>query len=374
MKNLIKTTAVLISLVILLSVFSITAYAESGVLLHGSFNFDYSNEVVERINDYRVKHGLNKLKYDFSLVEPAMIRAAELSVNFSHTRPNSKQWSTVMDWEGSIAENIAKGFATPKDSTDGYYNSESHRANMLGDYTRVGVGVFFDDNGMGYWTHLFTGGAVKETYKEKGKRSVNINIAVEPKKETEVMYTDGNATPSENALAYDKAKAPDIETVKYSETVFEYNGRKQAPDVTAYDKDGNVVPKKYYDIILPGKHSAYGTYIIKVQHKYNGQVFSKEFKIIPKGTIISRLTKSKKTITVKWRSVASSATGVKLCYAANSGFTKNCVTLSLKRNKTTKVIKGLKKGRTYYFKLRTYKKAGSKMYYSSWSKVKKIKK
>lgn len=136
MKNLIKITAVLIALVILLSVFSVTAFAESGYLVHGTFNFDYANEMADYINDYREQNGLEKLENDFSLVEPAMIRAAECSVNFSHIRPNTKSWSTVADWEEAVAENIAKGFSNPREATDGYYNSEGHRINMLGDYPR----------------------------------------------------------------------------------------------------------------------------------------------------------------------------------------------------------------------------------------------
>ena len=374
MKNLIKIIAVLTSLVILLSAFTVVAYAESGILIHGTFNFDYANEIVGRINDYRVMNGLSKLKYDCSLLEPAMIRAAECSVKFSHTRPNTKEWHTVMAWEGSLAENISKGFSSPKESTDAYYKSDGHRENMLGDYTRVGVGVFTDDNGTNYWIHVFTGGAVKETYKETGKRTVNLNIATQPDKETSVMYLDGMATPREKALEYEKQQAPDIAKVKYSKTVFEYNGRKQAPEVTVYDKYNNVIAKKYYEIILLSKYYNYGTYTIKVRHKYNGQEFKKEFKIIPKTTEISRLAKSKKTVTIRWKSVASSATGVKLSYALNSGFTKSEKTLTLTRTKTTKILRGLKKGKTYYFRLRTYKKYASGTYYSDWSKVRKIKK
>ena len=36
-------------------------------------------------------------------------------------------------------------------------------------------------------------------------------------------------------------------------------------------------------------------------------------------------------------------------------------------------VKKLKAGKLYYVRIRTWKKAGSKIYYSKWSKVKKIK-
>lgn len=41
--------------------------------------------------------------------------------------------------------------------------------------------------------------------------------------------------------------------------------------------------------------------------------------------------------------------------------------------KTSKVIKSLKKGKTYYVKVRTYKNVGGKKYYSAYSKVKSLK-
>lgn len=374
MKNLIKITAVLISLVILLSVFTVSAYAESGMLIRGSFNFDYSNAMAEYINDYREQNGLKKLDNDLSLVEPAMIRAAECTVNFSHVRPNGTACTTAFYWEEAVAENIARGFSGPKEATDAYYNSEGHRKNMLGDYTRMGVGVFVDDSGVIYWIHLFTRGETKQTYKEKGNRSVILNIATDSDDETTVIYEDGMPAPSKKASEYEKSTAPEIASVKLSKTVFEYNGRKQAPEVVAKDKNGKIVPEKYYNVVLPSRHTLYGFYKIKVIPKYGGKTLIKSFKIIPKSTSISKLIKSKKTVTVRWRSVASSTTGVKLCYASNKNFTKEKKTLTFLRTKTTKSITGLKNGKTYYFKLRAYKKNGDDIIYSTWSSVKKIKK
>lgn len=373
MKKLIRISAVLISLLMLSSVFTVTAFAESKLLVHGKFNFDFANEMTEYINEYRVKNGLNKLESDFSLVEPAMIRAAECNVQFSHTRPNTRLWMTVMDWEDAAAENIAVGFSNPREATDGYYNSEGHRINMLGDYTRVGVGVFTADNGYNYWIHAFTCGKPQQTYKETGVRTVNVNIATDPDDETTISYVDGQKTPSEKAFEYEKSKAPTIASVSFSDSTLEYNGKNQAPKVVARDENGEVVSKDYYKIILPKKHKDFGTYKMAVEPKYGGKDFTFKFSIIPKGTSISRLTKTKKSIIVRWRSAASSVTGVKVVYANNKSFSGNKV-LTLSRTKTLKSIKGLKNGKTYYFKIRTYKTKGSTTYYSDWSKVKKIKK
>ncbi len=374
MKNLIKMAAVLISLVILSSAFTVTAFAESGVLVHGKFNFDFAYEVIDYINDYREQNGLEKLESDFSLMESAMIRAAECSVNFSHIRPNGKSWTTALKWRESAAENIAMGFATPKESTDGYYSSESHRINMLGDYTRIGVGVFTADNGLNYWIHDFTCGEVEQTYKETGVRTVNVNIATDEDKESVVFYSDGLPTPADNAAEFEKTKSPDIASVTLSDNVFEYNGRNQRPELTVKDKNGNEVSEKYYDIEFPSKSIDCGTYKIKLTHKFRDKTFNLEYKIILKATSITAVVKkSKKNVLVKWQRADSHSTGVKLYYALNKKFTKNVKSVSVKRTKTSKLIKGLKAKKTYYFRLLVYKKAGSKTFLSSWSNIKKIK-
>ncbi len=38
-----------------------------------------------------------------------------------------------------------------------------------------------------------------------------------------------------------------------------------------------------------------------------------------------------------------------------------------------KTITGLKKGKTYYVRVRAYQKADGRKYYGNWSKVKKVK-
>lgn len=49
-------------------------------------------------------------------------------------------------------------------------------------------------------------------------------------------------------------------------------------------------------------------------------------------------------------------------------------TKTISKNKTTSyTIKKLKKKKTYYVRIRTYKKVSGKTYYSEWSSVKKVK-
>ena len=102
---------------------------------------------------------------------------------------------------------------------------------------------------------------------------------------------------------------------------------------------------------------------------YTGTI-TKTFKIVPKKTTLKSVKNTAtNTITVKWKKIASGK-GYQIQYATNKTFTKNkkTVTVSGKTN-ITKTISNLKKGKTYYIRVRV--KNGK--YYSSWSTIKKVK-
>lgn len=104
---------------------------------------------------------------------------------------------------------------------------------------------------------------------------------------------------------------------------------------------------------------------------YNGKVKVK-FKICPKKTAVKKLTSPKtKQLKVTYGKVAG-VTGYQITYSTSSKFTKK-TTKSVNAVGTSKTIKELTKGKTYYVKVRTYKTVSGKKYYSDYSAVKKIK-
>ena len=90
-------------------------------------------------------------------MEYAQIRAEELAINYSHTRPNNE--SKSLDGLYFI-ENIAYGQKTPEEVVNDWMNSSGHKATLLGDYSdygnRMGVGVY-KSNGVIYWAQEFVG-------------------------------------------------------------------------------------------------------------------------------------------------------------------------------------------------------------------------
>ncbi|MCD8013751.1 MAG: CAP domain-containing protein [Lachnospiraceae bacterium] len=91
------------------------------------------------------------------------------------------------------------------------------------------------------------------------------------------------------------------------------------------------------------------------------------------GTKLSSVknTASRK-ITVKWKK-KSGVTGYQIQYSTSKTFKKGNKTVKVSgAKKTKKVISKLKKGKTYYVRVRTYKKVNGVTYYSAWSTKKKV--
>lgn len=93
----------------------------------------------------------------------------------------------------------------------------------------------------------------------------------------------------------------------------------------------------------------------------------------PKKTSIKKLGKGKKKFTVTWAKV-SGVKGYQIQYSTDKKFKKNNKSVTVTKQKTTKVtVKKLKSKKKYYVRVRTYKTVNGKKIYSSWSKVKSVK-
>lgn len=101
------------------------------------------------------------VELDETLSAAAQQRAKEIAMVPSHTRPDGRECSTVLDdykityevW----GENIAGGQNTPEAVHHAWMNSPSHRGNILyAGYSKIGVGYYTDPaDGMTYWCTLY---------------------------------------------------------------------------------------------------------------------------------------------------------------------------------------------------------------------------
>ena len=105
----------------------------------------------------------------------------------------------------------------------------------------------------------------------------------------------------------------------------------------------------------------------------NYQTVTKTITItIPVNTAISKVASNKAgTMTVTWAK-KTSVTGYQIQYSRRSDFSSK-ITVTIGKNTTvSKTLSKLTKGKKYYVRIRTYKKVGTKMYYSAWSAKKTI--
>ena len=114
---------------------------------------EYRADLLRRVNKYREKNGLNTLEENDYLNEMAQTRAEELSVRYSHIRPNGK----LIAGNGINGEIIVDIVKTPRDAFLTWKGSKQHNELMLkNDYLTFGSGYYVDGNGKSYWCILFS--------------------------------------------------------------------------------------------------------------------------------------------------------------------------------------------------------------------------
>ncbi len=93
----------------------------------------------------------------------------------------------------------------------------------------------------------------------------------------------------------------------------------------------------------------------------------------PAGSKLSQAKNlSGRKLSVKWKK-NSKVSGYQIQYAVNRKFSGAKLQKVSGASKTKATIKGLKKGKTYYVRIRTYKTVSKSPYYSAWSTAKKVK-
>lgn len=130
-----------------------SAEAASTQSTTGLCEYDKAYEVLARVNEERVAAGKSKLSMDKDLLEAAMLRAAELTVEFNHIRPNGETCFTACD--KMYAENIAMGQTSATAVMNSWMASGGHKTNILeGSYKSIGIGCFYK-GGVRYWVQCF---------------------------------------------------------------------------------------------------------------------------------------------------------------------------------------------------------------------------
>lgn len=195
---------------------------------------------------------------------------------------------------------------------------------------------------------------VKASAKNYKDATASVNVTVIKKvlnvKKTSVTKTEGNKAFSLGVKTNVKA------TVTY---------KTSNKNVATVNKKGKVTVKGpgRAVITVTGKASGRATETVKIT-----------VTVKPSAKLSAKATALKgKKAQVTWKR-NKKATGYQIVVATDKSFKNVVKTVNIKKNKTVKTsVKGLKKGKKYYVRVRSYKKASGGNVYSSWSKAKPVK-
>lgn len=163
-----------------------------------------------------------------------------------------------------------------------------------------------------------------------------------------------------------------VSNVKLNRTSYTYTGKSIRPSVTVTVNGKKIGANAYKLYYKNNKNSGIGTVQVRGIGKYSRINKTLTFKILPLKTLLTGLKKANRSFTASWKKNIQ-ATGYQIQYAADSRFTKERKTVTVGKQSATRYkISGLKNKKTYYVRIRSYKRVGKKVLYSSWSTVKKI--
>lgn len=139
----------------------ITATILLFLLLAGaSYAGSLEDAILKYTNEYRRSHGKHELRMDPVAADLARDHSRDMAqkrVPFGHTGFN-KRVKAAERKTGKIsaaAENVAYGQKDAAEVVKGWIKSPAHHKNLLGDFTRIGIGTARSKNGSLYFTQLF---------------------------------------------------------------------------------------------------------------------------------------------------------------------------------------------------------------------------
>ena len=171
-----------------------------------------------------------------------------------------------------------------------------------------------------------------------------------------------------------KKNVPKIASVKLAKKSYKYTGKTVDPVMDIYDSKGRQL-KKYTDFTI--KHVSDGRRIgsqkakIVFRGRYAG-TSERSFSIVSnmKKPDLKAKSSGSRTVTLSWKDIAG-AKGYKI-YVKEPGSSKYRCRITKRSSVRSVTHRGLKKGKTYSYKMRAYKTTGGTTEYGPFSEVRTI--
>ena len=169
-------------------------------------------------------------------------------------------------------------------------------------------------------------------------------------------------------IRYDISSA----AITLSHTKYTYTGKAKKPAITVIFSGKKLKANTDYTVKYSNNIAA-GQAKVTITGKggYKGTVV-KYFKILPAKQKIKAVTPLANSFAVTWTK-DSGVTGYQVMYSTKSDFSDGKSVYVTKNTSGKKTVTGLKAKKTYYVKVRSYKKVSNSKYYGSWSDTRKVK-
>lgn len=303
-----------------------------------------------KVNAARQNASVGALKWDATLENAAVIRAREVAIYFSHTRPTGAAWNTVCSKLN--AENLYVGYkVTASTANGGWMNSTGHRANRLNSaYKSYAAAAFQSKDGVVYWVELFS----RSTSASTLCRNTDIT-----RKDLPVKMTDG----------YLSLKSA---VTDFSRNTLSTNSMRMGGNYYMAIKNWNKEFSCAYILFSKGLFASSNTGVAKID-RYTGEITPIRAGVVKfyartstaSGTLVSRVevirpqkvsglaaTAKVHAVSLKWNNIAGvSGYEIYRSTSANGTYTK---VRSVSATTTSYTQTGLNTGAAYYYKVRAY--------------------
>jgi len=209
-----------------------------------------------------------------------------------------------------------------------------------------------------------------ETETEKQSESeTETETEKQSESETETETEKQSESETETETEKQSESETEIETEKQSESETETEPEKQS------ESEAETEPEKQPESETETeKQSETKVQEIKVPESETSATSGKESAApevkAPSRPKIMKTSRTPESILVRWKKPSKKVSGYQIQYSAGKKFKGVKVrTVTVKNPKAVqKKVTGLKKGKKYYVRMRSYRKAGDRRHYSSWSK------
>lgn len=333
------------------------------IRVKGSEEYTRAKEILDLVNKERNAVGLDSLRMDYNLQVSAMKRAAEIGLNFDHTRPDGSSYNSINSKING--ENIAYNLKGAEDIMNLWMNSEGHRNNILyPNYKSIGIGCFKNGD-IYYWVQDFS---ISETSYELIKTGSQTMTYTIPTLNENLKLYGRKVTNSSSSSFMDVGNKGSYVYGIYNKNSSSVYSVGTINDFTFTSSNSNVI-KIYSD----GTFNAVGpgNATITIALKNNPSVKYTEtitVKVLEPTKITGLKAQNQKTTTLEitWNLQNNTADRYEV-YIYNSK-TKKYEKLGTISSNVGKVY-GIQSGTTYKFKVRALRTVNGKTYYGPYSDV-----